>query len=155
MGKLFDTIDNFTIQKSIVRVTILKSYEKAKYEIDFDIVKNNMDGPNHWDLNSNIEGFDFIGAFDSNGIEISDKYLEKTNLNGGLVRVRLLLDNFLDSNNEANFTFKYINKIESEVLNNKFLRKSYGIILTRSFGSPCLQYSLSVKVEGFFFTLKK
>lgn len=155
MSNLFENIDDFIIEKSIVKVRLLKNYEKAKYNINFYLKKINPNGLNHWEIKSNIEGFEFLGAYDSEGNPFSQSAIVEENLENGLVRVLLLLDNYLDTNNKTHFSLEYINRIESEVLNDKFLRKSYGIILTRSFGSKCLQYNLSVSVEDFFYYIKK
>ncbi len=144
MRNIFENRDNFLIESCIIIAKIQKHFELVQYDINFTL-KKISDGPATWDLISPISGFKFLYAKDSSGEDITDKISETTD---GLKKIRFNLAKYINAQKIVSFKLSYITKIDSELLNNKFLSKSYGVIFTRSFGAFCKFLRLEISLDN-------
>jgi len=152
MNQIYSNIDNFQIELCNVKATIKKCFELVDYEIYFKLKKISKNTNLDWEIISPIQGFELKKVLEKD--RKTRIPANKYNQSSGLVKVFIPLDDHITSDNSCEFIVQYQNKLDSEVINKNFLSKAYGVILTRSFGSECLEYNLSVEIENWFYSIQ-
>jgi len=149
---IYTNIDNFKIERCNVIAKLLTDFELVEYSIRFDLEKQSYRDNLYWEIVSPMKGFELLRITDKDHKPITD--FEEQNQNNGIVKIKIPLDRHINTQNKCSFSITYRNKLEAELISQTLFFKTYGIILTRSFGSECLEYNLTIRLESKFYFIK-